>query len=140
MPRGDLITINGESHYGLNVFDTMGIGGANNPGDVMTVQAMFRFLHDNGVRQQYPNALFTRDKPGEYTVKIFLCGTQVREAKFTIDQRGWIAPNAFSNQIFLTNYKIAVPVKVMGTLDKWNPVAGKADQFYGNPLTDVAIP
>lgn len=96
------------------------------------------FIVENGnagVRQKYPNAVFTRDKPGEYTVKVFHRGTQVREAKFNIDQRGWIAQNAFSNQIFLTDYKVAVPVNVMGTLDKWNPAAAKPDQFYGNPLT-----
>ncbi len=101
------------------------------------------FIVENGapgVRQQYPNAVFTRDKPGEYTVKVFHHGTQVREAKFTIDSRGWVAPNSFSNQIFLTNYKIAVPVKVMGTLDKWNSAAAKTDQFYGNPLTGFTIP
>lgn len=95
------------------------------------------FIVENGapgVRQKYPNAVFTRDKPGEYTVKVFHRGTQVREAKFSIDARGWIAPNAFSDQIFLTNYRIAVPVKVMGTLDKWNGATAKIDQFYGNPL------
>ena len=89
----------------------------------------------SGVREKYPKATFTRDKPGEYTVKIFHRGTQVRETKFNIDNKGWVAPNAFSNQIFLTNYRIAVPVKVMGTLDKWNPAVAKTDQFYANPLT-----
>lgn len=99
------------------------------------------FIVENGqpgVREKYPKALFTRDKPGEYTVKIFHRGTQVREAKFTIDNRGWVAPNPFSGQIFLTNYRIAVPVKVSGTLDKWNPGTARADQFYGNPLTGFA--
>jgi hypothetical protein len=99
------------------------------------------FIVENGqpgVREKYPKATYTRDKPGEYTVKIFHRGTQVREAKFTIDNKGWVAPNSFSNQIFLTNYRIAVPVKVMGTLDKWNPATGKTEQFYGNPLTGFA--
>lgn len=99
------------------------------------------FIVENGnkfVREKYPNAVYTRDKPGEYTVKIFHRGTQVREAKFTIDQKGWVAPNTFSNQIFLTNYRIAVPVKVMGTIDKWSPATAKTEQFYGNPLTGFA--
>lgn len=54
MPRRDLITIDGQSHYGLNVFNTVGIGGANNPGDVMTVQAMFRYLYENNFRKNFP--------------------------------------------------------------------------------------
>lgn len=100
------------------------------------------FIVENGapgVREKYPKATFTRDKPGEYTVKIFHRGAQVREAKFTIDSKGWVAPNAFSDQIFLTNYRVAVPVKVMGTIDKWNPTAGKVDQFYNNPLSGFSV-
>ena len=44
MPRRDLITLDGETKYGLNVFDTVGARGANRHGDVMTIQAMFRYL------------------------------------------------------------------------------------------------
>ncbi len=36
--------MNGYTKWGLNVFGTVGIGGANNPGDVMVIQAMFRYL------------------------------------------------------------------------------------------------
>ena len=81
-----------------------------------------RFIVENekSVREGRPNATFTRDKPGEYTVKIFYSGTQVREAKFTIDNKGWIARNDFSKQIYLSDLKIVVPVKVMGNIDKWN--------------------
>lgn len=46
MPRRDLISIDGEKNYGLNVFDTVGVGGVNSPADVMTVQAMFRYLNE----------------------------------------------------------------------------------------------
>ena len=53
MPRRDLITIDGWSEYGLNVFDSVGVGGANNPGDVMVVQAMFRYLHDLNVQKDH---------------------------------------------------------------------------------------
>jgi hypothetical protein len=30
-----------------------------------------------------------------------------------------------------------LPVKVMGTLDKWNPVNAKAQGFYGNPVNGL---
>ena len=43
-------------------------------------------------------------------------------------------PAGSCKQIYLTNYKIVVPVKVMGNLDKWNAAAWKTDAFYGNPL------
>ncbi len=101
-----------------------------------------RFIVENeqSVRERNPKATFTKDKPGEYTAKIFYSGTQVREAKFTVDQKGWIAPNEFSKQIHLTNYRVVVPVKVMGNLDKWNAAAWKTDAFYGNPLTRFVVP
>lgn len=100
-----------------------------------------RFIVENeqSVRKNNPKATFTRDKPGEYTARIFYRGAQVREAKFTIDPKGWIAANAFSKQIYLTNYKVVVPVKVMGNLDKWNAAAWKTDAFYGNPLSGFAV-
>lgn len=96
-----------------------------------------KFMVENEAsqRERFPKAIFSRDKPGEYTAKIFHRGTQVRELKFTIDQKGWIARNAWSDQMYLTNFKIAVPVKVMGTIDKWNAATPKADAYYGNPLT-----
>jgi hypothetical protein len=101
-----------------------------------------KFIVENeaSVRKNNPKATFTRDKPGEYTAKIFYKGAQVRETKFTIDQKGWIAPNEFSKQIYLTNYKVVVPVKVLGNLEKWNASAWKTDAFYGNPLSGFAAP
>ncbi len=100
----------------------------------------FKLENNNWIREKYPNATFTRDKPGEYTVKILYKGTQVRETKFAIDSKGWIAPNQFSEQIPLPQYMIVVPVKVLGTLDKWNSTAWKTEAFYGNPLSGFAIP
>lgn len=38
--------IEGGQDYGLNVFHTVGVGATNNPADVMTVQAMFRYLDE----------------------------------------------------------------------------------------------
>ncbi len=99
------------------------------------------FIVENNdwIRTKYPKATFTRDKPGEYTVKILYKGAPVRETKFTIDQKGWIAPNAFTGQIDLTEYKIVVPVKVLGNLDKWNAATWKTDVFYGNPLAGFSV-
>jgi hypothetical protein len=90
--------------------------------------------------QSNPGIKFTNENPGEYTVRIFHRGVQVREAKFTIDAKGLIARNAFSDQIYLTDHKVAVPVKVLGTLDKWNAATWKTDMFYGNPLTGFDAP
>jgi hypothetical protein len=99
------------------------------------------FVEDtDSARVNHPDAIFTRDKPGEYTVKIFYKGAQVRETKFTIDQKGWIAPNQFSSQFYLSNYKVLVPAKVMGSLDKWNAAAWKTDAFYGNVPNGFAVP
>jgi len=91
-------------------------------------------------RGKYPKATFTRDKPGEYTVKIFHKGVQVREAKFNIDANGFVAPNDLTDQVQMVYGGTAVPVKVMGTLEKWNPNAYKTDAFYGHPLTGLVIP
>jgi hypothetical protein len=99
----------------------------------------FKIENNDWIRNKYPKATFTRDKPGEYTVKIFHRGVQVREAKFTIDSNGWIAPNAFSSQLYMP-HKTVIPVKVMGTLDKWNAAAWKTDAFYGNPLSGFNVP
>ena len=100
-----------------------------------------RFMVENTdwVRSRKPNAMFTGDNPGEYTVKVFHKGAQVRETEFTIDAKGLIAPNAFSQAMFLNNYRIVVPVKPTGTLDKWNSATWKTDAFYGNPLTGFDV-
>jgi hypothetical protein len=100
----------------------------------------FMVENTDWLRRQKPQAIFTKDKPGEYTVKVFHKGVQVRELKFTIDVKGEIARNAFSEVMPLNNYKIVVPVKVLGTLDKWNSATAKADAFYGNPLPGFGSP
>jgi hypothetical protein len=101
-----------------------------------------KFIVENNdwIRTKYPNATFTRDKPGEYTVKVLYKGAEVRETKFTIDPKGWPAPNAFAGQIELTEYKAVIPVKVLGNLDKWNAASWKTDAFYGNPLAGFNVP
>ncbi|MEJ7713480.1 MAG: hypothetical protein WKF84_27455 [Pyrinomonadaceae bacterium] len=83
---------------------------------------------------------FTEDMPGEYTVKVFRKGVQVREAKFSVDSEGLFVGGGFAGQINLINYGIILPVKVMGTLDKWNAIAWKTDAFYGNPVSGFSVP
>jgi len=34
---------------------------------------------------------------------------------------------------------VILPVKVMGTVDKWNAAAAKTDGFYGNPLIGFTL-
>ena len=87
-----------------------------------------------------PEAIYTKDKPGEYTVKIFYKGQQVRETRFTVQPNGWLETNKFAAQIPMRNYRAVIPVKIMGTLDKWNAAVWKTDAFYGNPLTGFAAP
>lgn len=96
--------------------------------------------HNFAYRRENPNAVYTRDKPGEYTVKIFYKGAQVRETKFTVQPNGWLAANAFAAQLPLDRLKIVVPVKIMGTLDKYNQAAWKTNAFYGNPLNGFVAP
>lgn len=96
--------------------------------------------NSNWVRNRKPDSLFTRDKPGEYTVKVFHKGIQVRETKFTIEPDGRIGRNAFTAQMPLADHKIVVPVKVMGNLDKWSPATWKTDAFYGNPISGFSTP
>jgi hypothetical protein len=91
-------------------------------------------------KNRVPNTTATNDAPGEYTVKVFYKGQQVREAKFNVAANGAIAPNAFSDKIFLMNHKVLVPAKVTGTAEKWNPATWKTDMFYGNPLAGFNVP
>ena len=99
----------------------------------------FQLENNNYIRNKLPNAIFTRDKPGEYTVKIFYRGIQVRETKFNIDNKGWIAKSPYADRIFPYRYVSVIPVKVMGTLDKWNAATWKTDAFYANPLAGFTV-
>jgi len=85
----------------------------------------------------YKNAKFINQMPGEYVVKVYYNGEQVRETKFTIGNNGTYADNGIAKQNNLTTNKIILPVKVMGTLDKWNAVNAKAQGFYGNPVNGL---
>jgi hypothetical protein len=85
------------------------------------------------------NKLYINQMPGEYTVKVFYKGEQVRETKFSIVD-GNFADNGIAKQNKLTTNKIILPVKVMGNVDKWNTATWKADTFYGNPLAGFSVP
>jgi hypothetical protein len=85
----------------------------------------------------YKDTLYINQMPGEYVVKVYYNGEQVRETKFSIGNNGTYADNGIAKQNNLTTNKIILPVKVMGTLDKWNPVNAKAQGFYGNPVNGL---
>lgn len=103
---------------------------------------LWRFSWNNfvldGSRTNFPNdTLFTGDLAGEFTVKISYKGEQVREAKFSLAPDGSPIRNSFSDQIYSTIG--LMPVKAVGTVEKWNANAWKTDMFYGNPLSGFAI-
>lgn len=100
----------------------------------------FRF-DNNGTfnRDYYPKAHYADKNPGDYTVKIFRNGTQIRELNFTIGADGRFAVPGYSSQIFLPYHRIILPVKVIGTAEKWKADDWKTDAFYGNPLTGFAM-
>jgi hypothetical protein len=72
-------------------------------------------------------------------VKVFYKGEQVRETRFSI-ALGNYADNGLAAQNKVSTNKIVLPVKVLGTADKWNATAWKTDGFYGNPLTGFSAP
>ena len=72
--------------------------------------------------------------PGEYTVKVFYQGQQVRETTFNIADGNFV-DNGIAKQNGISTDKVILPVKVMGTVDKWNAATWKTEGFYGNPLT-----
>jgi hypothetical protein len=88
-------------------------------------------------QERYPDTVFTNDKPGEYTIKVFYKGAQVREAKFTIGADGMVARNGFSNNVYPS--LTLIPVKVIGTAEKWNPNSWKTGMFYGNPIAGFTV-
>ncbi|MBC7898525.1 MAG: hypothetical protein H7070_00605 [Saprospiraceae bacterium] len=98
-------------------------------------------VDNNGTyNREVRNRSFLIDKnPGEYTVKVFQKGGQIREAKFTVGSDGRIA-DPFSKQAYLTYHKVIVPITVIGPAEKYNVNAWKTEAFYGNPLTGFAMP
>ncbi|NOT48086.1 MAG: hypothetical protein HOP17_10115 [Acidobacteria bacterium] len=99
----------------------------------------FRFDNNGGFNHDYyPKALYADKNPGEYTVKIFRNGAQIRELSFTVAADGRFAVPAYTDQIFMPYQRIILPVKVIGA-EKWDSAAWKTDAFYGNPLKGFAL-
>jgi hypothetical protein len=88
-------------------------------------------LGNSGMK--YPQAKFLNQMSGDFTVKVFHKGVQVRETNFSVGANGFV-DNGIAKQNNLGDDKIIVPVKVLGS-EKWNANAWKTDAFYGNPLT-----
>ena len=87
------------------------------------------FNHDN-----YPKAHYVDKNPGDYVVKIFRNGEQIRELSFSIGADGRVVVPAYMSGTFLPYYRVLLPAKVLGTSEKWNVTAWKTEAFYGNPL------
>lgn len=101
----------------------------------------FRMDGNGGYNPEYfPRAHFADKNPGEYTVKIYRNGTQIRELSFTVGADGRFVTPSFSSQIPLPYYRFILPVKFVGnTGEKWDAAAWKTNSFYGNPLTGFAV-
>ena len=100
------------------------------------------FLFDNNGSynpENFPNAFFADRNPGDYTVKIYRAGVQIREVAFTIGADGRFVVPAYANQIPLPYYRIVLPVKFVGGAEKWDTSVWKTDAFYGNPLTGFNV-
>lgn len=84
----------------------------------------------------YPNDHFINKSDGEYTVKLFYKGELLRETGFTV-KGGIIADNGFASSNGFSGLRAIVPVKVIGTRDKWNPANAKTDGFWGRPVKGI---
>ncbi|MGH9949463.1 MAG: hypothetical protein ACRD6X_20000 [Pyrinomonadaceae bacterium] len=99
------------------------------------------FLFDNNGtfnRDNFPNAHYADKNPGDYTVKVYRGGTQIRELSFTIGADGKYVVPAYTGQLFMPYHRIILPVKIMGT-EKWDSASWKTDSFYGNLLTGFDV-
>lgn len=98
---------------------------------------------DNGGeyhRDNMPKSFFVDKNPGEYTVKVFHNGVQVREAKFTVGTDGRVVDGGFQKPGYLTFHKVIIPVTIIGPAEKYNAAAWKTEAFYGNPMVGFAVP
>ncbi len=97
---------------------------------------------DNGGsyhRDNMPKSFFVDKNPGEYTVKVFHKGVQVREAKFTVGADGRVADGGYQKPGYLTYHKVIIPVTIIGPAEKYNAAAWKTEAFYGNPLSGFSL-
>ncbi len=102
----------------------------------------YNFLLDNNGtfrRENFPDAFYFDKNPGEYTVKIYRSGAQIRELSFSVGADGKIVVPAYSTQIPLPHNRVILPVKIIGA-EKWDSLSWKTDAFYGNPLSGFNVP
>lgn len=85
----------------------------------------------------YQNAKFINQMPGDYVVKVSYNGEPVRETHFTIGNNGDYLDTGIAKKSGISTNKIFLPVKVMGTVDKWNPINAKTMGFYGVPVVGI---
>lgn len=93
----------------------------------------FRYAATAQGRKMFAQAKFMNDMSGDYSVKVFHKGVQIREASFSVAGGEFVDNGIAKNNSFAEN-KVIVPVKIMGDKDKWNATQWKTDAFYGNPL------
>lgn len=99
----------------------------------------FKYAATPQGRRMFPQARFVNDSDGDYMVKVFHKGVQIREVAFIISG-GNFADNGIASGNGFNDQKVIVSVKVMGDKDKWSSATWKADAFYGNPLTGFMWP
>jgi hypothetical protein len=98
-------------------------------------------VDNNGTfnRDNFPNAFYIDKNPGNYTVKIYNKGVQIRELEFTVGSDGRFVKPAYSDQVFIPYYTVVLPVKVTSPEEKWNATAWKTESFYANPVSGFGL-
>lgn len=98
-----------------------------------------RYMYKQSGNTSYPNSRFINDNDGTYTVKVFVSGTQVREALFNV-KNGMIEGNGIAEANGYTGESVVIPVTLMKSTEKWNPASVKSGDFYGNPFKTSGAP
>lgn len=93
----------------------------------------FKYAATPQGRNMFKQARFMNESDGEYTVKVFHKGIQIREASFTVSG-GIFVDNGVAKNSGFNDTKVFIPVKIMGDKDKWSAATVKSDAFYGNTL------
>ena len=98
-------------------------------------------VDNNGTfnRDNFPNAFYVDKNPGNYTVKIYNKGVQIRELEFSVGNDGRFVKPAHSDQVFIPYHTIVLPVKVTSPEEKWDAAAWKTESFYANPVSGFGI-
>ncbi len=101
------------------------------------------FVLENGNpynKEWYANAHFFDRNPGDYVVKIFRKGVQIREISFAVGADGRFVVPAYASQVPIPNYSFITPVKVLDPSEKWNINSWKTDAFFANPVSGFSVP